>query len=144
MNLRTCTRAPPRFSHLIFFLVGLEISRSTSQREEPGQYGQFCPYCKLEFSELSSAGSTTLGIPFSVVKGFLVYGGLASYLSFSLAYGGSLSVAVIFTGVLFITYGGICYLLATLFHDRWINKAVDEVRKLGAAKGIPLKSMSVT
>ncbi len=90
-----------------------------------------------------SAGNTTLGIPFSWVKGFLVYGGIASYLSFSLAYSGSLPVALIFTGVLAIAYGGICYLLTTLFHDRWAKKAVDEVRNYGMAKGIPLKSMSV-
>jgi hypothetical protein len=90
-----------------------------------------------------SVGSTTLGIPFNWVKGFLVYGGVASYLSFSLAYGGSLQVSLIFTGVLVIAYGGICYLLTTLFHDRWAKRAVDEVRNWGTVKGMPLKSMSV-
>jgi hypothetical protein len=91
-----------------------------------------------------SAGGTTVGTPFGVVKGFLVIGSLTSFVYFSWSLAGSLLGAALFTVTLLFVFGPACYWITILFHDRTAKKAVDEIRALGASKGIPLKSMAVT
>jgi len=88
--------------------------------------------------------STTVGVPLRRVKGILVYGGLAAYLSFSSTLAGSLAGALGLTIAILLFFGPVCYLLATLFDARMKNKAVEAVRKRATAIGFPLKSMSVS
>ncbi len=91
-----------------------------------------------------SAGSTTLGIPLRLVKGFLIYGGLGAYITLSSKLAGSVSGAASFTLTALLIFWPLCYLITTLFHHITAKKAIDEVRRLGTSKGLPLKSMSVT
>ncbi len=91
-----------------------------------------------------SSGDTTLGIPFGIVKGFLTLGGLGTYIAFSRTFAGSFLAAGSFTFAMLAIFGPACYLICTLYDDKVRKKAVDEVRKLGVSKGIPLKSMTVT
>lgn len=90
------------------------------------------------------ADSTTVGVPLSRVKSFLVYGGLGAYLSFSSTLAGSFSGALGLTIAVVLFFGPVDYLIVTRFDARMRRRAIRGVREKAASRGFPFKTMKVT